>query len=94
MAHWKITKIGKDALGFDKESDAEMQEEVGTEGPRGCDLSEPMPYHFRMLTDDNEIIYYGVCSDEEFWPLDHFGMPNYGCTKIQYRNENGEYITL
>ena len=94
MSHWKITKIGKDALGFGEKFDAEMQEEVGTEGPRDHD-NAPMPYKFRMLTDDDEVIYYGVCSEKSFDPLDHFGDPNYGCTNIQYLDEEeNAYKTL
>lgn len=58
---------------------------------------------FRMLDDDGEIYYYGYfyaqpdhdAPDEGFEPLMDFGMPNAGCTEIQYKDkETGEYRTL
>jgi hypothetical protein len=49
---------------------------------------------FRMLDDDGNVYYGGRCTaDVEFQPLDDFGMPNAGCTTIQFR-ENGEWRTL
>jgi hypothetical protein len=46
---------------------------------------------FRMLDDDGNIYYYGKLferpgwdGDASFAPLDNFGMPNAGCTEIQY----------
>lgn len=52
---------------------------------------DPLPYKFRMLTDDGDVIYEG-CSDnndseEAFAPLDDLGTPDAGCTDIQYWNE-------
>ena len=49
---------------------------------------------FRMLDDDKNVYYEGMATSESFDPLDDFGMPNDGCTEIQYRNANGEWETL
>ena len=52
------------------------------------------PYKFRLLDDDGEVYYYGVSSNSSsFAPLDDFGMPNDGCTEIQYK-KNGVWETL
>lgn len=83
--------------GFDPEFDNESR--VGVFGPDGCPLSyDEIVNHehgqpFRMLTDDDELIYEGVFVDspgtfDEFEPLDCFGMADYGCTKIQYKEGN------
>jgi len=62
---------------------------VGVAGPREYqgDGSE-LKYKFRMMDDDGEIVYYGRCDscddDNAFGPLDDFGTPNYGCTRIDY----------
>ena len=40
---------------------------------------------FRMSDDDGEIYYYGYSDDDsDLDPLDDFGMPNAGCTTIEY----------
>ena len=49
---------------------------------------------FRMYTDDNELIYEGRANAVSFDPLDDFGEPNYGCTRIDFQNEKGEWETL
>ena len=50
-----------------------------------------LEYRFRMKDDDDEIYYYGEansCDDDKaFNPLDDFGMPDSGCTSIEYYNE-------
>jgi hypothetical protein len=62
---------------------------VGVMGPRlyQGDGSE-LKHRFRMLTDDREVVYEGRCSscddEDALRPLDDFGMPNFGCTTIQY----------
>lgn len=49
---------------------------------------------FRMSDDDGEIYYYGYSNDSSsFDPLDDFGMPNAGCTAIEYY-EDGEWCYL
>lgn len=51
-------------------------------------------YTFRMLDDDNEVYYIGKSGNSSaFDPLDQFGMPNAGCTDIQYL-ENGKWKSL
>ena len=49
---------------------------------------------FRMLDDDGMVYYVGYSNDSSsFQPLDDFGMPNAGCTDIQYL-ENGKWESL
>lgn len=49
---------------------------------------------FRMSDDDGEIYYYGYSNDSSsFDPLDDFGMPNAGCTDIEYY-EDGKWSSL
>ena len=83
---WVITA---DLLG-DERSD------VGTVGPSGCPFSaehiERDGSKFRMKDDDGEVYYEGriILGEDEEWfgPLDDFGMPNAGCTSIEYYNEH------
>jgi hypothetical protein len=50
---------------------------------------------FRILDDDGEVYYEGLATPEtDFEPLDDFGMPDAGCTEIQYKNDKGEWETL
>lgn len=66
---------------------------VGITGPDGW-KNRGVFWHFRMLTDDNEIMYEGRShSNSSFEPLDCFGLPNAGCTIIQYW-ENHRWVTL
>ena len=64
-------------------------------------------YKFRCLDDDGNVYFNGYCSSdgtdgitddletEAFAPLDDFGEGMYGCTEIQYKNqETGKYETL
>lgn len=77
---WKITK--------DRIFDPSMDERpaVGFSS-RNYDGRE-LPHQFRMKDDDGEIYYYGrSSSDSSFAPLDDFGMPNAGCTTIEYYNQ-------
>jgi hypothetical protein len=57
----------------------------------------PSMHEFRMLDDDGNVYYEGICTDNEsenaFRPLDEFGEPNAGCTSIQYKM-NGSWETL
>ena len=51
-------------------------------------------HRFRMLDDDGMMYYKGYSDDSSsFEPLDDFGMPNAGCTDIQYW-ENGKWESL
>lgn len=43
---------------------------------------------FRIKDDDDVIYYYGKATpDTDFDPLDDFGMPNAGCTSIEYKDK-------
>ncbi len=63
---------------------------VGVYGPRGApDVTKPelraqLPFFFRMKDDDGEVYYEGLSGGMTFNPLDDFGMPNAGCTTIEY----------
>ena len=37
-----------------------------------------------MYDDDDNLYYEGTCSELDLYPLDDYGMPNAGCTKIKY----------
>ena len=50
--------------------------------------------HFKMYDDDGEHYYSGYAKEEEFYPIDDYGMPNAGATEIKYRQPNGTYSTL
>jgi hypothetical protein len=44
-------------------------------------------HEFRLADGDDIVYYYGRCtSDSSFAPLDDYGMPNDGCTDIEYKN--------
>ena len=83
---WIITK--------DKLADEGMKSRVGTcshNYQNTCAEWKP----FRMLDDDGEVYYEGLATpDTDFEPLDDFGMPDSGCTEIQYKNKDGEWETL
>lgn len=51
---------------------------------------------FKMYDDDGELYYSGYAKpDADFDPLDDFGMPNAGCTRIDYHNNKTDrYETL
>jgi hypothetical protein len=54
-------------------------------------VTHPEKQKFRMYDDDGELYYEGYYvgdfSEDAFGPLDDFGMPNAGCTRIDYWNE-------
>lgn len=64
---------------------------------RNWKADAPLPFKFRMLDDDGEVYYLGQSNDADseaaFAPLDDYGMPNAGCTEIQYLR-NGRWETL
>lgn len=88
MAKWIITKD------FINESDWNPQ--VGTTGSQG-EPDKENSVRFRLKDDDDTVYYEGLCDDssseEAFEPLDDFGMPNDGCTSIEYF-ENGKWEVL
>lgn len=49
---------------------------------------------FKMYDDDNTLYYEGRAIDCDFEPLDHYGMPNAGCTSIWYAGANGKFKQL
>lgn len=53
----------------------------------------PLPQKFKMYDDDGKLCYEGEAGAEaDFQPLDDFGMPNAGCTRIDYLIE-GKWVT-
>lgn len=74
-------------------------DESGTTGPSNAPqtlldrLAAGEGTRFRMLDDDGELYYEGriLIDDEQdeeaFGPLNDFGMPNAGCTEIQYKRD-------
>jgi hypothetical protein len=99
---WAITK---DVMPQEGAKEGTVENAVGLTGPRyGLPLTydeivkHPKGKKFRMLTDDDEILYEGVFVDENdkydgFEPKDDFGEPNAGCTTIEYL-EDGVWKTL
>lgn len=79
---------------------------TGLTGPRGAGwgdlaaLSGGLGVRFRLLDDDGEVNYDGRfigndLSEDGFGPLDDFGMPNAGCTYIEYFDaDSGEWNQL
>lgn len=59
-------------------------------------IKEGFTEPFRMFDDDGELYYSGYAKpDADFDPLNNFGMPNAGCTEIQYYNsKTDQYETL
>ena len=65
-------------------------DDSGVTGPRGCDTRLcANPAKFEMFDDDGELYYtgtiYGEYDGSE--PLEDFGMPNAGCTRIDIDGE-------
>jgi hypothetical protein len=92
MTQWTITKDLTDGCG-------EANQE-GTVGPCSATLtaseivSHPKAKDFRMYDDDGTLYYEGfLLGDDEFAPLDDFGEPNAGCTRIDVL-ENGKWVIV
>lgn len=97
---WIITK---DVLSEDLELE---DNDTGIYGPRGCSkklhdaLLSGRGHKFKMYDDDDVLYYKGLfigdpTSEDGFAPLDDFGMPNAGCTRIDYYDpELKRYVTL
>ena len=72
---------------------------IGIVGPSRTTLTakqiaeHPDAKPFRMLDDDGILYYEGFLIGDEFAPLDDFGEPNAGCTRIQIQ-ENGAWIDV
>ena len=78
---------------------------VGLAGPRNATEVELAALalgegtKFKMFDDDDELYYEGLflgdaTSEEAFEPLDGFGLPNAGCTRIDYHVGQNKYETL
>lgn len=83
MYYWKINRVFLDSL----------EDEVGVDGPRGCDINlRTNPSVFHMYDDDDNCYYRGMIYGEYegHEPLYDFGMPNAGCTYIKINGERFE----
>jgi len=49
---------------------------------------------FKMYDDDGELYYEGSMQIEDFHPLDDYGMPNAGCTYLEYSRNNEAFEML
>lgn len=89
--------IDKDHIGDSNAKPGTLQNAVGLVGPRSYkgDGSE-LGCKFRMHDDDGELYYEGRSGDgSDFGPLDDFGMPNAGATRISYLDPaTGTFETL
>ncbi len=61
------------------------------------DKRKSLVFKFRLLDDDGVVYYKGVSDDRDsedaFTPLYDYGLPNAGCTEIQYlRNRKWEVL--
>lgn len=66
------------------------------EGPAGLDRAiQTNPVEFRMFDGDGELYYSGWLYGDwtGFEPLEDFGLPNAGCTRIDHKT-NGVWETL
>lgn len=107
---WIITKVFDTDLDTNESKEVPDHKDVGTFGPFNTKLTSAVilekGIEFRMLDDDEFLVYEGKFYDpkmkspddlgeEAFTPLDDYGKPNYGCTMIQYKNsESGKWETL
>jgi hypothetical protein len=98
---WIITR---DVLA--EQNEGRFGNDTGTYGPAGITevaynkLQRGDGHMFLMYDDDDELYYEGLLlgdptSFQGFSPLDDFGTPNAGCTRIDYYNaETKEWETL
>jgi hypothetical protein len=91
---WKITKDNVDnGLSVGRTS-SDFNETKWNEQKKNGEVTK-----FRLLDDDGEIYFYGEydglngSETKAFAPLDQWGAA-FGCTELQFRNEEGEYETL
>lgn len=89
--------IDKDHIGDSNSKPTTLGNALGLMGPGSYkgDGSE-LTCKFRMYDDDGELYYEGRSGDSsDFGPLDDFGMPNAGATRIDYLNlATGKFETL
>jgi len=80
----------------DRLAENDRESAVGAEGPSSAPAmfgDDWTPRQFRMYDDDGVLCYDGILFAEDpdseeacFGPLDDFGAPNAGCTRIDYFN--------
>ena len=95
---WKITK---DFIAEPGSKPGTNLNAVGMMGPRDCRvlIDEEMPNTFMMYDDDGVCYYEGITDadlengDKVFAPLEDFGSPNAGATRIDYWI-NGRWVTV
>jgi len=63
-----------------------LRNAVGLLGPQGyCGDGSELTERFRLLDDDGVVYYEGRSGDgSDFGPLEDFGTPNAGASRIQY----------
>ena len=96
--------IDRDHIATEGEPPGTLLNAKGLTGPRLApdvllaSLAAGNGIAFRMRDDDGELYYEGriACPDDEsmFAPLDDFGMPNAGCTGIEYKSPVGAWVYL
>lgn len=98
MTQWTITD---DKLAEPGSLPGTNDNAAGVVGPRGAKLTHKEicehsnRVRFRLYDDDNVICYEGfLVGDDEFAPLDQFGEPNAGCTRIDIMSPAGKWETL
>jgi hypothetical protein len=97
---WKVTK---DTLAEPGDRPGTNLNAVGMMGPHGCKVltDAEMPNRFRMYDDDGVLYYEGITDadlengdeDDVFAPLNDFGTPNAGATRIDYWIA-GKWVTV
>ena len=96
MNAWTITK---DHTAEPEDQPGSNCNAVGIVGPSRTTLTakqiaeHPDAKPFRMLDDDGILYYEGFLIGDECAPLDDFGEPNAGCTRIQVL-ENGAWVEV
>ena len=81
---WKITKDRISEVSYQGPTDK------GVEGPHDLDPTiKSNPARFSLYDDDNNCYYEGMLYGDYigFEPLDDFGTPNAGCTKMKLDGE-------
>lgn len=103
---WIITKDNLHEKWMKEDPELAGSSGEGTIGPRYIKkeilaaLKKGKGRLFKMYDDDNELYYTGRYIGPEpldefaFGPLDDYGMPNAGCTRIDYRSDSGKWETL
>jgi len=90
---WRITKdIINEPLG-----NYSFPTEIGTTSSRfdyAKDSAKGMPVRFKIYDDDDNLYFEGRMEEENFHPLDDFGMPSYGCTYLKYSRSGEKFKHL